>query len=76
MKTKEDEKETVTLKTMVMDLLERVNYLKSLLTKVAQIGAELSLETKTQEKGEKTGGGGGAVYMLANRLASVKPVGR
>lgn len=60
------------LKTTVTELSERVNYLESLLAEVAQIGAELSSETKETSDG----GGGTAVYKLANRLASVKPVGR
>ena len=67
-----DVEDNYKLKTIVTELSERVNYLESLLAEVAQIGAELSSETKeTKEAGEGT-----AVYKLANRLASVKPVGR
>jgi len=67
-----DVEDNYKLKTTVTELSERVNYLESLLAEVAQIGAELSSETKeTKEAGEGT-----AVYKLANRLASVKPVGR
>jgi len=61
----------VKIQSTVTELTERVNYLESLLTEVAQIGTELSTETK-----DKKGGKGTAVHKLANRLASIKPVGR